>query len=100
MIEAMANGTPVIGLRRGSVPEIIDEGITGFVIDSSDEALAVLPQVLKLDRRAVRRRFEERFSVQRMARDYVALYDKALRRRSADVMVLADTTHQTTREAA
>jgi glycosyltransferase involved in cell wall biosynthesis len=100
MIEAMANGTPVIGLRCGSVPEIIDEGITGFVIDSSDEALAVLPQVLKLDRRAVRHRFEERFSVQRMARDYVALYDKALRRRIADAMVLADPTHQTTRDAA
>jgi glycosyltransferase involved in cell wall biosynthesis len=82
------------------VPEIIDEGITGFVVDSSDEALAVLPQVLKLDRRAVRHRFEKRFSVQRMARDYVALYDKALRRRNADVMVLADTTHQTTRDAA
>ena len=79
MIEAMANGTPVIGFRRGSVPEIIDDGVTGFVVDSVDAALAVMPKVAAFDRRRVRRRFEERFSVERMAREYVALYDNALR---------------------
>jgi glycosyltransferase involved in cell wall biosynthesis len=100
MIEAMANGTPVIGFRRGSVPEIIDEGVTGFVVETADAALAVLPRALELDRRAVRRCFEERFSVERMARDYVALYDEALRRGSADALVLAHTAPQPTRDAA
>jgi len=52
MIEAMANGTPVIGFRRGSAPEIIDDGVTGYVIDNTDAAVAVLPRALKLDRRA------------------------------------------------
>jgi glycosyltransferase involved in cell wall biosynthesis len=100
MIEAMANGTPVIGFRRGSVPEIIDEGVTGFVVDTADAALAVLPRALELDRRAVRRRFEERFSVERMARDYVALYEEALHRRNADALVLAHTAPQPARDAA
>jgi glycosyltransferase involved in cell wall biosynthesis len=59
MIEAMANGTPVIGLRHGSVPEIIDDGITGYVVDNTDAAVAELPRALKLDRRSVRRRFEK-----------------------------------------
>ena len=100
MIEAMANGTPVIGFRRGSVPEIIDDGVTGFVVDSADAALAVLPRALELDRRNIRRRFAERFSVERMARDYVALYDEALPRRSTDALVLAHSTPQLAREAA
>src|SRR5208337_1340774 len=74
MIEAMACGTPVLAFRRGSVPEIIDDGVTGRIVDTMEEALAALPQVLALDRRAVRRRFEERFSAARMARDYVGIY--------------------------
>jgi glycosyltransferase involved in cell wall biosynthesis len=100
MIEAMANGTPVIGLRHGSVPEIIDDGITGYVVDNTDAAVAELPRALKLDRRSVRRRFEKRFSMKRMAREYVALYGEALRRRSADALVLAHTTPQPARDAA
>jgi glycosyltransferase involved in cell wall biosynthesis len=74
MIEAMACGTPVLAFRRGSVPEIIDEGVTGYVVDTVEEAVRMLPSVLSLDRRAVRRRFEERFTVQRMAHDYVDTY--------------------------
>ena len=74
MIEAMACGTPVLAFRRGSVPEIIDEGVTGHVVDTVEDAVRMLPNVLSLDRRAVRRRFEERFSVRRMARDYVDTY--------------------------
>jgi glycosyltransferase involved in cell wall biosynthesis len=74
MIEAMACGTPVLAFNHGSVPEVIDEGITGVIVDSVDEAVRKLPQVLSLDRRAVRRRFEARFSVTRMAKDYIALY--------------------------
>ncbi len=74
MIEAMACGTPVIAWRRGSVPEIIDEGVTGFIVDSVDEAVAAVARVAMLDRALVRLRFEERFSAQRMARDYLAAY--------------------------
>jgi glycosyltransferase involved in cell wall biosynthesis len=78
MIEAMACGTPVVAFRRGSVPEIIDEGITGAVVGTTDEAIAVLPRVLALDRHAVRKRFEARFSCARMATEYVALYRSLL----------------------
>ena len=82
MIEAMACGTPVLAFRQGSVAEIIDQGVTGAVVDTMDEALRMLPQVLALDRHAVRRRFEQRFSSARMATDYVALYRSLLKRPS------------------
>jgi glycosyltransferase involved in cell wall biosynthesis len=78
MIEAMANGTPVIAMRRGSVPEILEHGVTGFIVDSIDEAVAAIPLARALDRSRIRRRFEERFSVERMARDYVRLYERIL----------------------
>lgn len=81
MIEAMACGTPVLAFRCGSVPEVIDEGVTGITVKNEEEAIAALPYVLALDRRAVRRRFEERFGADRMAKDYVALY-RALQKRS------------------
>ena len=74
MIEAMACGTPVLAFRHGSVPEVIDHGVTGIVVDGMDEAAAALPQVLALDRRKVGERFEQRFSATRMARDYARLY--------------------------
>ena len=80
MIEAMACGTPVLAFRHGSVPEIIDHGLTGIVVDGMDTAAAALPQVLSLDRRKVRARFEERFSAARMSRDYVKLYQSMLER--------------------
>jgi len=79
MIEAMACGTPVLAFRHGSVPEIIDPGVTGVIVDSVEEAVQVLPQVLALDRRVVRRRFDERFSATRMAKDYLAVYRSLLR---------------------
>jgi glycosyltransferase involved in cell wall biosynthesis len=82
MIEAMACGTPVLAFRQGSAPEIIDQGVTGAVVDTMDEAVRMLPQVLALDRHAVRRRFEQRFSSARMATDYVALYRSLLKRPS------------------
>jgi glycosyltransferase involved in cell wall biosynthesis len=74
MIEAMACGTPVLAFRSGSVPEVIDDGVTGAVVGSVDEAVAELDRVLALDRAGCRRRFEERFSARRMAEDYLALY--------------------------
>jgi glycosyltransferase involved in cell wall biosynthesis len=83
MIEAMACGTPVLAFRRGAVSEIIDNGITGAIVGTAEEAVGTLPQVLSLDRRAVRRRFEQRFSSARMAKEYVALYRSLLARPSA-----------------
>jgi glycosyltransferase involved in cell wall biosynthesis len=80
----MACGTPVLAFRKGSVAEIIDDGVTGRIVDTMEEAVAALPEVLALDRRLVRRRFEERFSAARMARDYVNLYRKLRRRAPAD----------------
>ena len=82
MIEAMACGTPVLAFRCGSVPEIVDPGVTGLIVDSTDEAISMLPQVLALDRRTVRQRFDQRFSVARMAKDYLHVYRSLLRRRS------------------
>jgi glycosyltransferase involved in cell wall biosynthesis len=77
MIEAMACGTPVLAFRRGSVPEAVDDGITGAIVDTADEAVTVLPRVISLDRHKIRRQFERRFGVERMTRSYVTLY-KAL----------------------
>jgi hypothetical protein len=82
MIEAMACGTPVLAFRHGSVSEIIDQGVTGAIVDTMDEAVTMLPRVIELDRRAVRRRFEQRFSSARMATDYVAIYRWLLNRPS------------------
>jgi glycosyltransferase involved in cell wall biosynthesis len=78
MIEAMACGTPVLAFRNGSVSEVIDNGVTGLIVDTLDEAIAGLPRLIALDRRTVRRRFEERFTSARMAKDYVSLYRSLL----------------------
>jgi glycosyltransferase involved in cell wall biosynthesis len=99
-IEAMANATPVIAFRRGSVPEIVDDGVTGLIVDSIGEAVAAVSQAISLDRRAIRRRFEERFSVERMARDYVELYGDVLRRSSVNAVVLSTTTRAADRRDA
>jgi glycosyltransferase involved in cell wall biosynthesis len=82
MIEAMACGTPVLAFRCGSVTEIVDAGVTGLIVDTTDEAIRTLPQVLALDRRAVRQRFEQRFSVTRMAKDYIHVYRLLLKKAS------------------
>ena len=79
MIEAMACGTPVLAFHAGSVPEIIDPGVTGHIVRTMDEAVRKLPQVLALDRRTVRQRFEQRFSATRMAKDYVRVYRSLLK---------------------
>jgi glycosyltransferase involved in cell wall biosynthesis len=100
VIEAMASGTPVIAFGRGSVPEIIDHGVTGFVVSSVDEAVAAMPLAKALDRDAIRRRFEERFSVQRMARDYLVLYNAVLRRGAVDAVLSSAATAQAVANAA
>jgi glycosyltransferase involved in cell wall biosynthesis len=87
LIEAMANGTPVIAFRRGSVPEIVDDDVTGLIVDNVDEAVAAVALAKALDRVAIRRRFEERFSVERMARNYLALYNAMLRRGAVDAVL-------------
>jgi glycosyltransferase involved in cell wall biosynthesis len=79
MIEAMACGTPVLAFSCGSVTEIVDHGVTGVIVGAMDEAIRMLPEVLALDRRAVRQRFEQRFSAARMARDYVHVYRSLLK---------------------
>jgi glycosyltransferase involved in cell wall biosynthesis len=81
MIEAMACGTPVLAFRNGSVPEVVDSGVTGEIVDSVSEAIQRIGTVLGLDRGRVRRRFEQRFSADRMARDYVKRYEDVLRRK-------------------
>ncbi len=74
MIEAMACGTPVLAFRCGSVPEIVDDGLTGVVVASLDEAVAAIGRLLAMDRAACRQRCVERFDARRMADDYLALY--------------------------
>ena len=74
LVEAMAAGTPVIAFGRGSVPEIIDDGITGFVVADVDEAVAAIDATRRLDRTRIREQFERRFSVERMTRDYLEIY--------------------------
>jgi glycosyltransferase involved in cell wall biosynthesis len=86
MIEAMACGTPVVAYRRGSVPEIVDHGVTGWIVDDDEGAIAACRRVSMLDRLRVRRRFEERFTAERMVRDYLQLYRG---RRSVDSNVAA-----------
>jgi glycosyltransferase involved in cell wall biosynthesis len=78
MIEAMACGTPVLAFRCGSVPEIVEDGLTGVIVDTVEEAIAALPRVIALDRNKVRERFEQRFSATRMAEDYVNVYRSLL----------------------
>jgi glycosyltransferase involved in cell wall biosynthesis len=89
MIEAMAFGVPVIAWSNGSVPEVIDDGITGFVVNSIDEAVAAVKRAGLLDRRKVRRRFEERFSASRMVDDYEAIYEFIAGTRAKATAVMA-----------
>jgi glycosyltransferase involved in cell wall biosynthesis len=79
MIEAMACGTPVIAWNNGSVPEVIDHGVTGFVVETVEEASMAVDKAISLDRRRIRSAFDERFTVGRMARDYVHLYRNLVR---------------------
>jgi glycosyltransferase involved in cell wall biosynthesis len=74
MIEAMSAGTPVIAWHNGSVPEIVDPGVTGFIVQCIDEAVEALNRVGTLDRLNVRKRFKDRFTVDRMAKNYLMLY--------------------------
>ena len=76
MIEALACGTPVIAFRKGSVPEVIEHGVTGFVVETVDEAVDAVRRLDALSPRRCREEFEKRFTSTRMAADYVKIYEK------------------------
>ena len=99
MIEAMACGTPVIAYRRGSVPEILTDGVTGWIVAGYEEAVQAVPRVATLSRARCRQVFEERFVVTRMAQDYVHLYQRLVARAghaaSPSVRVVCQLPHDT-----
>jgi glycosyltransferase involved in cell wall biosynthesis len=74
MIEAMACGTPVIAFNRGSVPEVVEDGVTGFIVEDEQSAMIAVDRLPELSRATVRERFEQRFTARRMAKDYLAIY--------------------------
>jgi glycosyltransferase involved in cell wall biosynthesis len=84
MIESLACGTPVIACQRGSVPEILEHGESGFIVKNADEAVAALKDISKLSRKRCREIFEERFTSERMARDYIAVYKKLIHAETDD----------------
>jgi glycosyltransferase involved in cell wall biosynthesis len=84
MIEAMACGTPVVAFRRGSVPEIVEDGITGFIVDTVEEAIQAVERVPSLSRTGCRARFDLRYTVSRMALDYLTVYRRLLKEREPD----------------
>jgi glycosyltransferase involved in cell wall biosynthesis len=79
VIESMACGTPVIAFARGSVPEVIEDGVTGFIVSDIEDAVRAVGRLDELDRREIRRRFEQRFSAARMASDYLEIYQQLAR---------------------
>ena len=83
LIEALACGTPAIAFRNGSVPEIVRDGVTGFVVDSVDQAVEAVARLPEIDRAVCRRVFEERFTAQRMARQYLEIYEHLAHRENA-----------------
>ena len=80
----MACGTPVIAFSRGSMPELIEDGVTGFLVDDLDAAAATLREVPRIDRHACRTHVEARFSAERMVDDYIRLYERIVERRTTD----------------
>jgi glycosyltransferase involved in cell wall biosynthesis len=81
MIEAMACGAPVIAFNRGSVPEVVDDGLTGFIVEDEKSAIGALHRIWQLSREGVRRQFEKRFTARRMAEEYLAAYRSLMSRR-------------------
>ena len=78
MIEAMACGTPVIAYNRGSVPEVVENGLTGFIVEDETSAAGAVRNLGSLSRTAIRRRFEERFTARRMAEEYLKVYQRLI----------------------
>jgi glycosyltransferase involved in cell wall biosynthesis len=84
MIEAMACGTPIVAYRRGSVPEVIDEGVTGLIVQTVDQAVKGIARISRLSRKRCRRIFEERFTASRMATNYVGIYERLIEDRAEE----------------
>jgi glycosyltransferase involved in cell wall biosynthesis len=87
MIEAMACGTPVLAFGRGSVSEVVDDGVTGYIVYRVEEAICKIGKPLSLGRSRIRRRFEERFTAARMAQGYLKIYHHFLTNKSAGPIV-------------
>jgi glycosyltransferase involved in cell wall biosynthesis len=85
MIESMACGTPVLAYRCGSVPEVMIDGVTGFIVDDDEQAMAAAGHIHKLDRAAIRRVFEERYTSRSMAERYLGVYQRLIRDRSRNL---------------
>jgi glycosyltransferase involved in cell wall biosynthesis len=90
MIEAMACGTPVIAFNRGSVPEVVDEGETGFVVEDEIGAIGAVDRLPQLSREKIRARFEQRFTARRMALDYLAVYRSLIEGASSRLRLVVD----------
>jgi len=90
MIEAMACGTPVIAFNRGSVPEIVDDGVTGLIVEDQTGAIGAVDRLGHLSRAKIRKRFEERFTARRMAQDYLSVYRSLMDLRAPHLRLVAD----------
>ena len=89
MIEALACGTPVIAYNRGSVPEIIEDGHTGFIVEDEISAVSAVDRLSRLDRAAIRRQFETRFTARRMALDYLAAYRGLMEKEESKIRLVS-----------
>jgi glycosyltransferase involved in cell wall biosynthesis len=100
MIEAMACGTPVIAFNRGSVPEIVEDGLTGFIVEDEQSAIGAAYRLPELSRARVRERFEQRFTARRMAQDYLAVYRSLMGVEAPHLTVIANDASKRLRAAA
>jgi glycosyltransferase involved in cell wall biosynthesis len=91
MIEAMACGTPVVAFNRGAVPEVVDEGVSGYIVEDEIGAVAAVNRISRISRAGVRRRFEERFTSHRMAQEYVQAYQAVIRANKRSRFKVIDT---------
>jgi len=90
MIEAMACGTPVIAFNRGSVPEVVEDGLTGFIVEDEIGAIGAVDRLWQLPREGVRQRFEQRFTARRMAQDYLSVYRSLMTATEPHLRLVAD----------
>jgi len=88
MIEAMACGTPVIAFENGSVPEVLENAVTGFIVHSEDQAVEAVRRIGTLDRTRIRGEFERRFTAQRMAKNYLKLYERLVQARRLPALAI------------
>ncbi|HSV21622.1 MAG TPA: glycosyltransferase family 4 protein [Xanthobacteraceae bacterium] len=92
MIEAMACGTPVIAFNRGSVPEVVDDGLTGFIVEDEKGAIGAFDRLSQLSRKDIRKQFERRFTARRMAQEYLAVYRGLAERKARSLRLVVDRT--------